>query len=117
MLGKFNNMLTGAKDKALSVGVQKVINHKIEEFGELLKFDLNSGAKTMELEVMLDGEREALHVKVNNYTLIQEGEKHFLVATDIVTSRVWINKVASQYLSGQKFEIPQEYAKMLKIVV
>ena len=114
MLGK---LFTGVKDRGLSVAVQTAINHKIKEFGEMIKFNLDSKSKTIELEIMLDGEIEPLHVKVNNYRLAEENEKHYLVANDIVTSRAWINSVAFEYLSGQKFEIPAEYAKMLKLVV
>ena len=105
------------KDKALSKGLVMAVNHKIKEFGEMLKFNLDSKSKTIELEIMLDGEKEPLHVKVNSYELTEENGKSFLVAKDVVTSRAWINTVASQYLSGQKFEIPDEYAKMLKLVV
>ena len=117
MLSKLNSIFTGVKDKGLSSAVQVAINHKIKEFGDMLKFNLDSKSKTIELEIMLDGEKEPLHVKVNSYRLTEENGKHYLVENDIVTSRAWINSVASQYLSGQKFEIPAEYAKMLKLVV
>ena len=73
--------------------------------------------KMIELELMLEGEKEPLHVKVNRYELREEGSRYYLVAEDIVTSRAWINTVAVQYLHGQKFEIPAEYAKLLKVVV
>jgi len=114
MLGK---LFAGAKDKSLSVAVQTAINYKIKEFGEMLKFNLDSKTKTIELELMLDGEKEPLHVKINNYELREDGDKYYLVANDIITSRAWMNTVASQYLSGQKLEIPAEYAHMLKLVV
>jgi hypothetical protein len=109
-------MFSKMKDKALSKGLVMAVNHQIKEFGEMLKFNLDSKSKTIELEIMLEGEKESLHVKVNSYKLTEENRKHYLVANDIVTSRAWINSVASQYLSGQKFEIPAEYAKMLKLV-
>jgi len=110
-------MFKRAKDIALSKGVQMALNHKIKEFGEMIKLNLDSQNKTIELEVMLEGEKEPLHVKVNRYALNEENGSHYLVAEDIVTFRAWINTIASQYLSGQRFEIPQEYAKLLKVVV
>lgn len=110
-------MFQKMKDKALSKGLQIAINNQMKEYGEMLKFNLDSKSKTIELEIMLEGEKEPLHAKVNSYNLIEEQNKHYLIAKDIVTSRAWINSVASQFLSGQKFEIPTEYAKMLKLVV
>jgi len=83
----------------------------------MLKFNLDSKSKTIELEILLDGEKEPLQVSVHHYEITQEGDKHFLVAKDITTSRKWINVIASQYLEGQKIEIPNEYAAMLKLVV
>ena len=83
----------------------------------MIKLNLDSDHKTIELELMLDGEKESLQVKVNHYKLSQENGRHYLVAEDIVTSRAWINTIASQYLHGKKFEIPEEYAKLLKVVV
>ncbi len=110
-------MLKKIKDSALSKGAKIAINNYIKEYGKMLKLNLDSKQKSIELEVMLDGENEPLHVKVNHYKLSQENGCYYLVAEDIVTSRAWINTVATQYLHGQKFEIPKEYAKLLKVVV
>lgn len=110
-------MVKKMKDRAVSKGVAVALNYKMKEFGEMLKFDLDSKRKTIEVSIILKGEKEPLDIKVNSYELMIEDEKHYLVANDIVTSREWINTVASQYLSGQRFEIPAEYAKMLQLVV
>ena len=110
-------MFRKMKDATLAKAANIAINHKVKEYGKMLKLNLDSESKTIELELMLDGEKEPLQVKVNHYKLSQENGKHYLVAEDIVTSRAWINTVASQYLHGQKFEIPEEYAKLLKVVV
>lgn len=110
-------MFRKMKDATLSKGAKIAINQKVKEYGKMIKLNLDSECKTIELELMLDGEKESLHVKVNHYKLSQEHDRHYLMAEDIVTSRAWINTVSSQYLHGQKFEIPQEYAKLLKVVV
>jgi hypothetical protein len=110
-------MFLRLKDKALSKAAQVAINLKIKEVGEMLKLNLDSENKTIELELMLKGEKEPLYVKVGKYEISQEGEKYYLVAKDINTSREWINVVASNYLENQKFEIPQKIAQTLKVLV
>ena len=117
MFGSFKTLLLDGKDKTLSIAVKTAINYKLKELGEMLKFNLDSNTKTIELEILLDGEKEPLEVKINHYEISEENGKFFLVAKDISTSRKWINVVASQYLSGQQFEIPAEFASMLKLVV
>ena len=117
MFSHFTKALQEGKDKTLSLGVKQAVNYKFKEIGEMLKFNLDSINKTIELEILLEGEKEPLHVTVHHYEITQEGDKHFLVARDITTSRQWINTLAKQYLAGQRLEIPTEYASMLKLVV
>ena len=105
------------KDVALSQGAKVAINNQIKEFGKMLKLDLNSKEKSIAMEVMLEGEVEPLSVTVKKYEMIQEGERHFLTISGVSTSRAWINTLASSYLEGKRFEIPAEYAKLLKVVV
>ncbi len=110
-------MLKKMKDAALSKGAKIAINNQIKEYGKMLKLNLDSTQKSIEIEVMLDGEHEPLKVHVQNYELTQESGKHLLKVHGVTTSRAWINTVASSYLEGKAFEIPSEYAKMLKVIV
>lgn len=110
-------MLKKIKDVALSKGLKIAINMQIKEYGKMLKFYLDSKQKSIEIEVMLDGEQEPITVHVRHYEIIQEKESHLLKVHGVTTSRAWINTIASSYLEGKSFEIPTEYAKMLKIIV
>jgi hypothetical protein len=58
-----------------------------------------------------------LHVEVEQYVLKEEGGKYLLQIYGVKTSRAWINTIVASYLEGKSFEIPAEYAKMLKVVV
>jgi hypothetical protein len=110
-------MLKKMKDAALSKGAKIAINNQIKEYGKMLKLNLDSEKKSIEMEVMLEGEKESLTVNVQRYEMTQQGDKHFLKIQGVKTSRTWINTVASSYLEGKTFEIPAEYAKMLKVVI
>lgn len=106
----------GLKDKALSKGLEFAINLKIKEFGEMLNLKLDSQNKTISLELMLLGEKEPLNVEVGSYEISEEDGRFYLIAKDIKTSREWINIVAKNYLENQKFEIPENIAKTIKII-
>ncbi len=105
------------KDNALSKGTQIAINNQIKEYGKMLKLNLDSKTKSIEMEVMLDGEVEPLSIHVKKYEIMQESDRYFLKVNDITTSRAWINTIVASYLEGKRFEIPAEYAKLLKVVV
>jgi len=106
----------GLKDKALSKALEFAINLKIKEYGEMLNLKLDSQNKTIELELMLLGEKEPLNVYVGSYEISEENGKFYLTAKNIKTSRKWINIVAKNYLENQKFEIPENIAKTIKII-
>ncbi|BAF71911.1 hypothetical protein [Sulfurovum sp. NBC37-1] len=110
-------MLKKVKDAALSKGAKVAINAYIKEYGKMLKLNLDSEKKSITMEVLLEGEKEPLAVHVERYELTKENGKHFLKIYGIHTSRAWINTVAASYLEGKSFEIPEEYAKMLKVIV
>ncbi len=107
-------MLQAMKDKALSTGVKIAINQHIKDYGEIVKLNLNSKFKSMDLEVRLDGESENLTVQIENYEITEDNH---LKISGITTSRIWINKLASKYLEGKEFKVPNEYAQMLRAVV
>jgi len=110
-------MLKKVKDAALSKGIQITINNQIKEYGKMLKLNLDSKQKSIEMEVMLEGEYEPLSLHVRNYEMTEENGKHFLKVRGVTTSRAWINIIASSYLEGKTFEVPAKYAKMLKVVI
>ena len=105
------------KDKAVSFTLKQLINLNIKEFGEMLKLNLNSKDKKLELEVMLLGEKEPLNIEIKSYQLKQKDDKYFLTLSDIHTSREWINIVIQNYFKNQEIEIPENIAKTLKIIL
>lgn len=110
-------MLSKIKDKTISKAIQVVIDSQIKKFGKMLKFNLDSKNKKIELEVMLDGEKEPLNVKINNYEIKEAEGKYHLIAKDITTSKKWINVIISEYLNEKKLEIPSKYLKILKLII
>ena len=68
-------MFKKIKDVALSKGVKMAINNQIKEYGKMLKLNLDSNQKSIEMEVLLDGEHEPLKVHVKNYEMTEENAK------------------------------------------
>jgi len=105
------------KDTALSKGAKIAINSQVKEYGKMLKLDLDSKNKKLTMEVMLEGEKELLYVEVSRYELCEEKGQFILKVYGVHTSRAWINTLAAAHLEGRSFEIPAEYAKLLKVVI
>ena len=110
-------MIRKIKDKTLSQGIALAVDAKIKRYGKMLKLELDSKDKSIRMEILLKGEIEPLHVQIRRYEILEEEGRHYLLAEEIHTSREWINVIAQEYLASRRFEIPQQYAKMLKLIV
>jgi len=110
-------MLQKMKDKALSQGAKIAINKQIEAYGKILSLNLDSKQKSITMEVMLEGEMEALGIHIDEYELKETNGQHQLIIKGVKTSRVWINTVASAYLVGKAFDVPDEYGKMFYTIM
>jgi len=110
-------MIRKLKKKALSGGIVFVINSRIGKYGKILDLDLDTGRKTIELEILLKGEKDSVYVKIGNSEIIGETESCFLILRQISTSREWLDILARSHLEGRLFRIPEKYAKMAKLVI
>ena len=112
----FNGLLNKGKGLALSMAIKKVVNMKIDKFGEVSKLEFNTDAKTIDIEVKLKGETETLKVFIDKYNIREEESKHYLVVNHIKSSKEWLTSVLEEYVNNEKFEVPSEYVKILKVV-
>jgi hypothetical protein len=110
-------MLHRLKDRALSRGIAFLLNTRMERFGRVLRLELDTRSKSIEMELELRGEREPLHLRVERYIIRREGDRYLLVGEGIVTSREWINHLLETHLGEPSIEIPERYAKMLTAIV
>ncbi len=107
-------MLQKMKDVALSHGAKTAMNPYMSAYGEIVKLSLNSKFKSMEMEIMLDGEDESVKIQIEHYEITEENS---LRISGVTTSKTWITTLAHTHLEGKTFDVPDEYAKMLKAVI
>ncbi len=117
MFGKFKDKIVSNKDTILSHTIKVVVNKKFKEYGEMLKFNLNSNDKSIDLEVLLAGEKEPLVISIDKYEVIKDGKKSYIKIHHIKTSREWLNRLALQYVKDKRFEVPSEYISLLEMII
>jgi len=110
-------MLNTMKDKALSKGAKIALNKYVFPYGNISHLSLNTKFKTMQLEILLDGDAKSIDVHIENYELIDSDSEHFLKISGIKTSKQWLDRLAHEYLESKEFHIPSEYATMLKAII
>ena len=115
-MGTLKNIARKGKDKAVSLGLEKLFKRSAGRFGKILNLNLDSKDKEIHLEILLKGETEPIEVHVKHYEIIREGDKYFIIADDIDISREWMKTLADEYIRAKPFEIPANYMKMLDII-
>ena len=116
-MGTLNKIARKGKDRAVSLGLEKLLQRYAERFGKILNLKLDSTSKEIHLEILLKGESEPIRIQLKHYEIIREGDKHCIVAQDIDISREWMKTLAQEYICAKPFEIPATYIKMLEVIV
>src|SRR3954471_4877957 len=114
---KIRGAITQVKDSGASVAIERWLSKELADYGELLDFKLNSRDKTVEVHVLLKGEKEALTVHIDEYELVSSGNSDFIVIKRAKASREWVDTVLRKFLINKKHKIPQQYSGMVKIVL
>ncbi len=107
----------GFMDNTVAVGLKQIINEKIKSFGHVEKLLLNSGQKRLEIALQLRGETEPLRVTVTNYELVKYGDSAVVLIKELNTSKEWVNALWLERIKQFKFEIPPQYASMVKFMM
>ena len=94
--------------------IKRIVNTKIERYGHMLKLDINSEGKTIDLEVLLRGEGVPLKVHIGHYE-IHTGDDSGIKISQIHTSREWITEVI--HALAPEHMIKFNHAGLLKMIL
>jgi hypothetical protein len=65
----------------------------IKEYGEMLKLEIDSENRTMNVEVLLKGESAPIRIHVGRYDCVTGNGNSGVVLQEISTSREWMNSL------------------------
>ncbi len=80
----------------------------------MLKLDINSGEKTIDLEVLLRGEGSPIKIHIGHYE-VKSGEESGLQISKIHTSREWITELI--HALAPEHMVKFNNAKLLKMIM
>lgn len=109
-MGLFSN----AKDRMMEGMAMSYLNSSLlQPYGKATALRLDTGAKTVQLVVELNGESSPVQIDISDYELTTDNGKYFVRAGDIRTSREWLTRLAQDRLRNHRFEIPGQAGAML----
>ena len=106
--------LSASKDRLVETMAPGLLNGGfLQPYGRISNFKLNSESHELDVTVELNGEVEPLRVHIQEYALIEEDGKTFLIIHRVVTSRAWLTALAGNLAVGRKLELPENIAKQI----
>ena len=109
--------LNQVKDSGASAAISRWLARELEDYGQLLDFQLNTAGRTVELRVHLKGERDPISVQVDGFDILSEAGRDYVVVRNARASREWVNAVLRNYLINKKHPIPQQYGGLVKMLM
>ena len=111
--------LNSLKDTALSATVRQVLASKIEAYGKIEQFKIDTKDRLVDVAIRLDGETAPVQVTLRGYQITEKnGVTQVSSPTGAFSaSRPWLGKLLNAELAGKTFVIPEKYAKYAKSLV
>lgn len=113
MLDSLTNGWSALRDRAVEAGARAYVNGKIDRFGSVTRFELNSRERTLLLELELKGETSPISVAVGSYYITEDNGARYIAFGNVQASREWIGLALVQYLAGRRFKLPDALSNVL----
>ena len=110
-------MLQRAKDSALAKVLQMIVNHFFDDIGKVLELRIDSKAKKILLQVLLQGESEPVSIAIHTYKIVKKEQGYFFIVDDMTITKEWMDRVAKKYFVQKPLAIPSHYAKYLQKII
>jgi len=94
--------------------IKLLFNTKMERYARMLRLDINSEDKSIELEVLLRGESAPLKIHIGRYE-IMTGDESGIKISQIHTSREWMTEMIQAFMP--EYKVNFNNAKLLKMIM
>ena len=101
------------KEKALSTAAKTISNRYIHEYGKINQIHVDTKKQSISLELQLHGESDTIAIAVEHYEISADNN---IIFSGLVSSRAWLDVILAKYIESREFQIPSEYATILRSI-
>lgn len=105
------------KDNSVGFVIRKLLQQKLEPYGDIQSFELDSKSNTLSIKILLKGEMEPISLLVDEYEMRHEPSGTFFIIHRASASREWISRLLSDFLLGKPLAVPPEYASIARKIL
>jgi hypothetical protein len=112
------NLLDKTKSHAMSLAGKQILAAYLEKYGTMLNFSVHPETHTINVEMLLKGEKEPVQLTLRGYEIVEpEGGKPGFRVAEISASREWLEVALRQFVQGRTIELPPHAAHLLKLLL
>jgi hypothetical protein len=111
---KKRKWLARAKDLALEKALVVFLRPKIERYGEVRAFTLDTAEKSLSAEIMLRGESAPLVISDARYRIEQHGDETMLVFHGVKASKEWVQNLLDDQFQEIRVKVPEVVKALLE---
>ena len=105
------------KDNSVSFVVEKMLRTRLEPYGCVSAFSLDSKNNRAALTILLKGETQPVTLDIREYVFAADAQGAYLVVKQAITSREWLTVLVQDLLIGRRLPIPDKYAAYAKLLL
>jgi hypothetical protein len=107
-----SRLLDRAKDAVLEKMVLRVLRPKVERYGEIRKFSLNTSTRRISAEVSLLGDPLPLVISEAQYRIVEKQGQTMLILHNVKVSREWLQNLLDDRFREIPIKIP-DFVRLL----
>jgi hypothetical protein len=110
-------MFSRLRGNLSSFAARTFFNTTYARYGTMTQLKIDPERKTIDVELMLRGERDPIQIHLSDYSLCSTPNGGAFSAIDIRVSREWMNVLAEDLLKNRAIPVPASAMKWLKLAL
>ena len=111
-------MFNKAKDKMVGTAVRRLLESKLNRYGEIQNFSINTSDRNMSLTFLPTGEESPLSVNIDEYDIVKKDDGGVVISLEKVSAdRTWANNLLEDHVQGMQYPLDGAAAKMVDMLL
>lgn len=100
-------------DMAISKALKVWMQSQLDTYLAMESVSLDTKAASCTVSFIPHGEQELVELTIAPYTLVKGEEGYLVKAEGVQCSRLWLERLAGNYLLGKEYPVPAFVAKLI----
>jgi hypothetical protein len=117
MVRGISNVVRAPKDAALALMIRRLLNTRLEAYGEVTEVSLDTGRRRAQVRLALRGEAVPIKLDIRKYQIDHARGGDTLTIVEVIASREWVTAALQHFVVGRRFHLPTNAAAVARVLM